>query len=182
MVGESLVVVGGGLAGIAAALRSAELGRRVTLLESRPRLGGLATSFRRGDLSIDNGQHVFLRCCTAYRWLIDRLGGTQLTVLQPRLDIPVLSPAGRSARLQRWPGVPAPAHLGASLAGYRLLSPTDRLRAIRGALALRTLDPADTSLDGQSLGAFLRRHGQSQALVVSLWGIGATAPLNTAPD
>ena len=177
-----MVVVGGGLAGIAAALRSAELGRKVTLLESRPRLGGLATSFRRGDLSIDNGQHVFLRCCTAYRWLIDRLGATELTVLQPRLDIPVLSPGGRSARLQRLPGVPAPAHLGASLARYRLLSPADRLRAVRGALALRSLNPADPTLDSEPLGAFLRRHGQSPKLVDALWGIVATATLNIAPD
>jgi len=177
-----MVVVGGGLAGIAAALRSAELGRKVTLLEGRPRLGGLATSFRRGELSIDNGQHVFLRCCTAYRWLIDRLGATELTVLQPRLDIPVLSPDGRSARLRRLPGVPAPAHLGASLAGYRLLSPADRLRAIRGALALRSLNPADPTLDTEPLGAFLRRHGQSPKLVDALWGIVATATLNIAPD
>ena len=48
---------------------SADAGRAVTLLERRPRLGGAAFSFRRGELTIDNGQHVFLRCCTAYREL-----------------------------------------------------------------------------------------------------------------
>src|SRR4051794_41958600 len=67
------VVVGGGLAGISAALRLADAGCRVTLLEAKPKLGGLTHSFRRGDLDVDNGQHVFMRCCTSYRALLDRL-------------------------------------------------------------------------------------------------------------
>src|ERR1700742_3629451 len=110
------VVVGGGLAGITAALRLADAGRTVTLVETRPRLGGSAFSFRRGELSIDNGQHVFLRCCAAYRWLLRRLDAEGSVVLQPHLDIPVLRADGRRARLSRVPHVPAPAHLGAALA------------------------------------------------------------------
>ncbi len=72
--GRHAVVVGGGLAGITAALALADAGVRVTLLEGRPRLGGLAFSFQRGGLTVDNGQHVYLRCCTAYRWFLDRIG------------------------------------------------------------------------------------------------------------
>ena len=68
--GPSVVVVGGGLAGITAALRLADRGRQVTLLEAKPRLGGLTASFRRDDLAVDTGQHVFMRCCTAYRALL----------------------------------------------------------------------------------------------------------------
>ena len=181
-----VAVVGGGLAGIAAALRLADAGRRVVLVESRPRLGGAAFSFSRSvagaQLTIDNGQHVFLRCCVAYRALLERLGVRELVNLQPRLDIPVLRADGRRGRLRRTPGVPAPLHLTASLAGYRLLSPLDRARAARGALALRGLDPADPALDGQTLGAFLRRHGQSAAVVDALWGIVATATLNLPPE
>lgn len=177
-----VIVVGGGLAGIAAALRLADGGRAVTLVEGRPRLGGAAFSFRRGTLSIDNGQHVFLRCCAGYRWLLERLGVAAQVVLQPRLDIPVLRPDGRCARLRRLPGVPAPLHLSAALAGYGLLAPADRLRAVRGALALRGLDPADPALDEQTLGGFLRRHGQNDATIGALWGIIATATLNISPD
>ena len=118
---SSAVVVGGGLAGITAALRLAEADHAVTLLETRPRLGGLAFSFRRGDLVVDNGQHVFLRCCTAYRGLIDRLGAGRLVDVQPRLDVPVLSVTadGRRTfgRLRR-AGLPVPLHLAASLGGY----------------------------------------------------------------
>jgi len=56
-----VVVVGGGLAGVAAALAAADGGAEVVLVERRARLGGLVSSFRHGDLSFDNGQHVFLR-------------------------------------------------------------------------------------------------------------------------
>ena len=62
-----IAVVGGGLAGMAAALAAADGGARVTLLEARRRLGGATFSFQREGLWVDNGQHVFLRCCTAYR-------------------------------------------------------------------------------------------------------------------
>jgi hydroxysqualene dehydroxylase len=176
------IVAGGGLAGIAAALALADAGRCVVLLEKRPRLGGAAFSFARGALSVDNGQHVFLRCCTAYLGLLERLGVADQVSLQPRLDIPVLRADGRGTRLRRLPGVPAPAHLAATLAGYRLLGPYDRLRVIRGALALRRLDPRDRRLDARTLGAFLREHGQNDATIGALWGILATATLNLAPD
>ena len=128
----SAIVVGGGLSGIAAALRLADSGATVQLVEGRPRLGGAAFSFRRRDLSIDNGQHVFLRCCEAYRELVRRLDGEDNVVLQRRLSIPILAPGGRSAKLSRLPGVPAPLHLSAALAGYRLLSVSERARAVAG--------------------------------------------------
>jgi hydroxysqualene dehydroxylase len=176
------VVVGGGLAGIAAALRLADGGREVVLLEKRPRLGGAAFSFTRAGLSVDNGQHVFLRCCEAYQQLLTRLDVRDQVTVQPHLDIPVLRADGASARLRRVPGVPAPAHLLASLGGYGLLGPADRLRVGRGALALRRLDPTDRTLDAQTLGAFLRKHGQNDATISALWGIVATATLNLSPD
>ena len=179
---ETAVVIGGGLAGLTAALRLADAGRTVALLEKRPRLGGAAFSFQRGGLSVDNGQHVFLRCCTAYRWFLRRVEAAHEVVLQDHLNIPVLAPDGGRARLSRLPGVPAPAHLGAALAGYGVLSPADRVRAVRGALALRMLDPADRSLDARTLGEFLRDHGQNDATIEALWGIVATATLNLDPD
>ena len=133
-------------------------------------------------MSVDNGQHVFLRCCAAYRWFLDRISAQDDVVLQDALDIPVLAPDGRTARLRRTPGLPAPAHLTAALAGYGVLGPRDRLRAVRGALALRTLNPTNRRLDERTLGAFLRRHGQNDATIDALWGIVATATLNLDPD
>ncbi|MEU6477282.1 hydroxysqualene dehydroxylase HpnE [Streptomyces sp. NPDC047017] len=179
--GRHAVVVGGGLAGVTAALALADAGVRVTLLESRPRLGGLAFSFRRGDLTIDNGQHVYLRCCTAYRWFLDRIGGADLAPLQDRLDVPVLDaarPEGRRlGRLRRDP-LPVPLHLGRSLATYPHLSLAERARVGRAALALKTLDPADPALDAQDFGSWLAAHGQSARAIEALWDLVGVATLN----
>ncbi|MFG2755923.1 hydroxysqualene dehydroxylase HpnE [Streptomyces wuyuanensis] len=180
------VVVGGGLAGVTAALRLADAGLRVTLLENRPRLGGLAFSFRRGELTVDNGQHVYLRCCTAYRWFLDRVDGAGLAPIQPRLDVPVLDvahPKGpRLGRLRRT-ALPVPLHLAASLAGYPHLSLAERAAVGRAAFALKGLDPADPALDGIDFATWLRRHGQSARAVEALWDLVGVATLNaTAPN
>ncbi|MFI8461474.1 hydroxysqualene dehydroxylase HpnE [Kitasatospora sp. NPDC085464] len=182
------IVVGGGLAGITAALRLAEAGHRVTLAEGRPRLGGLAFSFRRGELTVDNGQHVYLRCCTAYRGLLERLGATRLVHLQDRLDVPVLSVTGpddapvRTLGRLRRAGLPVPLHLAASLARYPHLSPADRARVVRGALALKGLDLADPALDRISFGEWLRDNGQNAATQAALWDLVGVATLNGRAD
>lgn len=180
------VVIGGGLAGITSALRLADAGLDVTLLEGRPRLGGLAFSFRRGELTVDNGQHVYLRCCTAYRWFLDRVDGARLAPLQNRLDVPVLDvgrPAGpRLGRLRR-NGLPVPFHLAAGLAGYPHLSLTERAGVGRAALALGRLDPDDPALDDTDFGSWLARHGQSPRTIEALWDLVGVATLNaTAPN
>jgi squalene-associated FAD-dependent desaturase len=172
-----VVVVGGGLAGITTALDLADAGADVVLLERRRHLGGLTWSFRRGDLWFDNGQHVFLRCCTAYRAFIERIGAAPAVTLQPRLDVPVLAPGGRIATLRRAP-LPAPFHLGPSLARYHHLGLVDRARAVRGALALRRLDSDDPALDNQSFGDWLAAHGQTPATVGHLWDLIARPTLN----
>ncbi|HEY9369807.1 hydroxysqualene dehydroxylase HpnE [Streptomyces sp.] len=180
------VVVGGGIAGVTAALRLADSGVRVTLLEGRPRLGGLAFSFQRGELSVDNGQHVYLRCCTAYRWFLDRVDGAHLAPLQERLDVPVLD-VGRPRRPRlgrlRRTALPVPLHLAASLATYPHLSPAERLGVGRAALALKRLDPADPALDGIDFATWLGRHGQSPRSVEALWDLVGIPTLNaTAAD
>lgn len=178
---QDVVVVGGGLAGIAAALRCADGGRTVTLFEAKPRLGGLTYSFRRGDLDVDNGQHVFLRCCTAYRALLTRLGVGEQVHLQDRLDIPVRPLTGRAARLRRT-GLPAPLHLGAALLRYGPLTPAQRLRFVRAALAMRKVDRADPAVDAVSFGAWLRGQGQDARTVDALWDLVGVATLNARAD
>jgi hydroxysqualene dehydroxylase len=91
-----VAVVGGGLAGISAALACADAGAQVTLFEKRSRLGGLTWSFSHDGLTMDNGQHVFLRCCTAYLGFLDRIGSTGDVALQDRLDVNVFRPRANS--------------------------------------------------------------------------------------
>jgi hydroxysqualene dehydroxylase len=171
------IVVGGGLAGIAAALDLAAAGATVTLLEVRPRLGGAAYSFEREGLEVDNGQHVFLRCCNEYRALLRRLGAERETVLQEQLSIPVLSPDGTRGRLRR-SGLPAPLHLAGALATYPFLSPAERVRAGLVALALGRLDRDDPALDERSFGDWLRERRESAAAVDALWNLIALPTLN----
>ncbi|MEU3756304.1 hydroxysqualene dehydroxylase HpnE [Streptomyces olivoreticuli] len=185
-VGAAAVVVGGGLAGVTAALELADAGLRVTLVEGRPRLGGLAFSFRRGELTVDNGQHVYLRCCTAYRWFLDRVDAAGLAPLQQRLDVPVLDvghPSGRPrlGRLRR-AQLPVPLHLAASLATYPHLSLAERAKVGRAALALGGLDLGDPALDDEDFASWLHRHGQSDRAIEALWDLVGVATLNAPAD
>jgi squalene-associated FAD-dependent desaturase len=176
-----IAVVGGGLAGIAAALAASDAGADVVLVERRPSLGGLTSSIVRNGLSFDNGQHVFLRCCTAYIDFLERVGATEDVYLQPRLDVPVLAPGGTRSRISRT-SLPAPLHLFGSLARYRHLSIGDRARLGPAALALRRLDPDDASLDDISFGRWLRGRGQSERAIERLWNLIALPTLNLPAD
>ncbi len=180
MTTRHVVVIGGGLAGITSAIELREAGVEVTLLESRPWLGGATCSFSRGGLAIDNGQHVFLRCCSAYRDLLARLGVTGSVALQDRFDVTVLAP-GRRARLRR-SGLPGPLHMVRALAGYSFLSPWDRLRVARGALAMRFANPARPGLDSPRLGDWLSARGQREGARRRLWDLFIVSTLNIAGD
>jgi squalene-associated FAD-dependent desaturase len=176
-----VVIVGGGLAGIAAAVRLAERGRAVRLLERRTRLGGQASSLDHTGLVVDTGQHVFLRCYHQYRALLDRMGVSDLVELQDRLDIPVLLPGGRRARLRR-SRLPAPWHVLPTLARYAGLTPTERARALIAGQSLRQVDLDNPGSDQETLGGWLREHHQSARAVRRLWGLIAVAALNLHPD
>jgi squalene-associated FAD-dependent desaturase len=178
--GRQAVVIGGGLAAITAAIDLRDAGVAVTLLESRPRLGGAATSYARADLMIDNGQHVFLRCCDNYQRLLARLGVTDLVSIQKRFDVTVLSPGG-SARLRR-DALPSPLHLARALVRYPLLSAAERAKVGRAALAFRFADPASPALDEQRLGSWLAARGQSERARRRLWDLFIISALNIDGD
>ncbi|MHA6799785.1 hydroxysqualene dehydroxylase HpnE [Bounagaea algeriensis] len=177
----SVLVVGGGLAGITAALHCADRGFAVRLVEGRSLLGGATYSFSRGPLTVDTGQHVLLRCYEHYRALLRRLGVADGVRVQSRLHVPVLSPHREPVALRRW-DLPAPAHLAPALCANRWLGVRDRLRAVRTALALRRLEPDDPRLDTASFGDWLRQRGEPQHVTDVLWGMLSTAALNAHPD
>jgi squalene-associated FAD-dependent desaturase len=175
-----VVVIGGGLAGITAAIALAKAKHEVTLLEAKPRLGGATMSFNRDGLVIDTGQHVFLRCCTAYRGLLDRLGMTAHAPLQPRFDVTVVAPGKKAVMKRR--RVPAPFHMLPALLGYPFLSTPERLRLARAALAFRRLNEADQKTDELRLGDWLEAHGQDERTRRVLWDLFSVSSLNVPGD
>jgi squalene-associated FAD-dependent desaturase len=179
-----LVVCGGGLAGIAAACEGALLGAEVTLVERRPFLGGKAFSFRDPDtgVEVDNGQHVFLACCTAYVGLLRVLGALGDTVRQPLLRAPVRDRTGREGAL--WAArLPAPLHMVPSFAAYPHLSARQKASAARALVALAALRPgAVAALDDVSFAQWLRGHGQDDGAVARFWDLIVLPTCNDRSD
>ena len=177
------VVIGGGLAGITAALDLAATGARVTLVERRRRLGGCTWSFRHHGHHVDNGQHVFLRCCHAYLGFLSRIGSAGDVELQARLEITAVRPAPASGgapvrgTLGR-SGLPAPLQLGGSLLRYPLMSLAERLGVGRAVLALRRLELDDPALDQETFASWLARHGQGPGSLDALWDLITVATVN----
>ena len=182
---SKVAVIGGGLAGITAAIALAESGADVTLLEARPRLGGATCSFSRDGLTVDTGQHVFLGCCSAYRGLLARLGMTEHAPLQVRFDVTVLAPGAngqpRQARLRRT-ALPGPLHMLPALGRYPFLSLAERASVARPALGMRFVDPADPAVDTQRFGDWLAKRGQGERTRRALWDLFSVSALNIAGD
>ena len=177
MTPKTAVVVGGGLAGLAAAVALARRGVRVTVLESKGRLGGRAGSFvdAASGQVVDACQHVSMGCCTAYARLCETVGVRHLLAPQPTLYF--MTPDRRVSRFKADPW-PAPFHLGRALLGAHYLTPSEKLRVVYGlAMLLRQPAAADPPLAD-----FLRRHRQTQRIVDRFWGVILTSALNESVD
>jgi squalene-associated FAD-dependent desaturase len=129
-----VAIVGGGLAGLAAGVTLAAAGYEVELFERSRLLGGRATSFEIGGVEVDNGQHVFLGCCTEFIAFVNRVGLGDKLYLQDRFDALVVARDGRSAHL-RAARLPAPFHLLASFLRFNLLSVWAKIDIARALLA-----------------------------------------------
>ena len=134
---SDVLIMGGGFAGLSAATALAAAGRRVTVLEKRPVLGGRAYSYTdqtTGEV-IDNGQHAMMGCYTEMFRFLDRIGATDKLAIQPGLRVDMLDPT-RGAGVISCPPLPNPLHMGAGVLGYRLLGVADRARVLAGGLRL----------------------------------------------
>ena len=181
---SSVVVMGGGLAGMAASWRLSRLGHDVTLVERRPYLGGRVFSFtdRESGVQVDNGQHVFLGCCTEYVKFLDEIGTLHLTHRQRRLRIEVFDPRGKRGLLSALP-LPAPLHLGWSLLHYPHIGWTDKQSAMRALLRIRREHHHDRpELESRSFRDWLEEAGQSSRAIRNLWDLLVLPALNDASE
>jgi hypothetical protein len=167
-----VAVVGGGLAGCAAALELVDAGHDVTVYEARPTLGGAVQTLpeREGDPAPppDNGQHIALGCFTEYLSFLDRIGEGGSYVRRP-LVLPVIDEGRRSSDIK--PSLPALLSYGHLPFGDRLRLPVVTARC-RGARA-----KAD-----ETFGGLLRRLGASDAAVERFWDVFMRPALNLRSD
>ena len=163
---------------MAAALRLARAGMSVTLVERRPYLGGRAYSFTDPETGrqVDNGQHVFLGCCTAYRDFLQEIGSLDRTVRQKRLRVEVRSPDGKRGTLAALP-LPAPLHLLPSLLRYPHIGMREKARAALALLTMRR-DRDRPALRRISLRDWLRARGQSDRAIAAFWDVIVVPALN----
>ena len=184
---SDVIVIGGGLAGLAASVALAQAGTKVVLLESRPRLGGRASSFEdaaTGEL-IDNCQHVAMGCCTNFRHFCRVTGlapffrdEEQLTFVGPA------DPSGRQlpefCRFAATPFVPAPFHLGRALWGLSYLSLRDKFAIARGLLSLRAVQPQHS--DGTTIAEWLDHQRQPASAIEYFWNVVLVSALSESLD
>ncbi len=176
---DKVVIVGGGIAGIAAAIRLAEAGVRVVLLETRRKLGGRATSFndvRTGEV-IDNCQHVAMGCCTNYIDLCRRLG--VLDKIEWRREVHWVEAGGRTSTIR--PGLlPAPGHFTGSFLGVKFLTLAEKAALARAMVAIIATDRGLHR--ARTFGDWLREHHQPAGVVEKFWSPVVVSACNLDVD
>jgi squalene-associated FAD-dependent desaturase len=164
---ETILILGGGLAGLSSAVALSDAGYRVCLLERRPHLGGRAASYILPDGShIDNCQHVTLGCCTNLADFYRRVGaGDQVRFYD---QITFAAPAGRRARMCS-SFLPAPFHLTASFMRFGLLGLADKVAIGRALLHIARHAGHPPDAKGRSMLEWLRLLGQTPRAMDRFW-------------
>ncbi|MGA9920420.1 MAG: hydroxysqualene dehydroxylase HpnE [Candidatus Dormiibacterota bacterium] len=177
------LVVGGGLAGISAALELADQGARVTLVERAPVLGGLCRSVPDPVAGrVDTGQHVYLGCCTELESFLEQIE-VKPAWGQRRLELVVANPrTGITRRLQAAP-LPAPVHLLPVLLRWPGLPTRQLVQSAAVATALRSLSAGDQALlDAVPARSWLHSLGQDDLVIRQLWDPFLISACNVSLD
>jgi squalene-associated FAD-dependent desaturase len=161
-----IAIVGGGLAGLSAALDLVDAGHEVALYEARPTLGGAVQTLPRRDGDPepppDNGQHIALGCFHEYLRFLERIG-QRGSVRRVPLELPVIDERGRTATIR--PSARA-------LLRYRHISLKERLGL------LKALVRWDDRRRATTFGDELRARGQSDRAVDRFWDVFIRPALN----
>jgi squalene-associated FAD-dependent desaturase len=180
---KNVIVIGGGLAGLAAGVALAEAGWRVRLFEQRPFLGGRATSYvlPSGE-HVDNCQHVTLGCCTNLEDFYRRVSSSDKIKYFDRLVF--VDPQGRRGAMQA--GIlPAPFHMTGSFATFAPLALMDKLSIARAMLDILRAKGHPSDLDDKppiSMLSWLLRRRQSKGAIERFWRVVLVSALDEELD
>ena len=174
------IVLGGGMAGIAAAMELADRGASPILVESRPYLGGRVRSFihqETGD-EIDNGRHLLIGCYHKTFDLLRKLGTDDLVTIQPALRVEFRTTDNSDDTLISPSWLPPPLHVLAGMFRLKQLSFRERAGLLRVGLDVKRKGPHENETVAQYLG----RLDQSKRTQQRLWSPLVIATLNTRPE
>jgi squalene-associated FAD-dependent desaturase len=185
MSSKSVIVIGGGLAGLASAVALAEAGFRVRLLEKRPHLGGRAASYvLPGGEHVDNCQHVTLGCCTNLDDFYRRVGAQGQIRFFDRLVFAARD--GRRGSIAASAVLPPPLHMSPSFALFPLLGLADKRAIAQALLAIAWSggQPADLAENGAGVTmlAWLKKHRQTERAIRRFWEVILVSALDEQLD
>jgi squalene-associated FAD-dependent desaturase len=176
MPSQSVLVIGGGLAGLSSAVALAEAGFRVRLLEKRPHLGGRATSYTLPDGSeVDNCQHVTLGCCTNLSDFYRRVGAEGKIRFYDRLYF--VDAQGRRSTIEAAP-LPPPLHMAPSFLLFDALSFADKRSIAGGLMAIARAGGNPPGIDGISMLDWLHREKQTPGAIERYWRVVLVSALD----
>ena len=176
MPSQSVLVIGGGLAGLSSAIALAEAGLRVQLLEKRPHLGGRATSYTLPDGSeVDNCQHVTLGCCTNLADFYGRVGASGKIRFYDRLYF--VDAAGRRSEIEAAP-LPPPLHMAPSFLLFDALALADKRSIAEAMLTIARAGGNPAHAEGASMLDWLHSMRQTPGAIERFWRVVLVSALD----
>jgi hydroxysqualene dehydroxylase len=178
---KKCLVIGGGFAGLSAAVYLSEKHFKVTLLEASPKLGGRAYSLSNEKLNsrFDNGQHIMMGCYENTIDFIRKIGAFDLLDIQKSLEVNFVKPGGTVYKLKS-PEYFYPLNLLVGILNYKALSLKERLKILDFFLDLICCFPED--LGDKNIFEWLKEKKQSDNAIKSFWEILIVGMLNTNPE
>ncbi len=179
-----VMIIGGGFAGLAAAVALAEKGVAVTLFERRPLLGGRAYSVKdstTGD-TLDNGQHLFMGCYHHTLKFLKTIGTDRLLQFQKKMCVDFADSQGKQYRL-RCPPLPAPFHLLVGLLRLQTLSFKEKCSMIKMMRKVSKLQEREMeTLDQITCHEWLTLSNQTEESIKNFWTPLILATINELPS
>src|SRR6185312_1057630 len=181
---DDVLILGGGFAGLSAAVALASKGKKVLVLEKKPHLGGRAYSFEEGGLDVDNGQHLFMGCYRATRRFLKAIGTESRLDIYHDIVVDYAEPGGKKDRLACPSWLPAPLHLAAGLLGLKGVPLKDKSALIAFDESLKAMKKGEipAAVEKLTVRQWLTSLGLSPLFQTRFFDPAAIGILNDKPE